>query len=540
MPRIEFNQENNSIELYFDEKPSDADLNTLKENGFRWHAQRKCWYAHNDETKRSVANGIFDRIDEFSETTQQLLRQGNDELDYSVVILQAAKQCEAILIDIITNEGLVVDERGFIDTSDDKRFPHHKRMPVLTYACMSPNLLPDEIRRLLDFIRKGRNMAAHAFTMTKEQANDLLNAFNSFATWYYLHSGAYKNDPAKRMPTYARNISIKNQESVVSMEQEAIANAGKSMDKLEPVIAKIVAEEVQKGVADITGVVKAEAGEIKDKIDELSVLVVGLSEKIGDYQSLVERQLSMAVSAEEEERIIHAFSEECVSKMTDRLEQNEADKNYKRNLADLKETLGDVCWDRLEPRSRTFLISSRIMYDELIVLDDVIDYSGVCLLVTKALEYEMSKRFYAQYLKYLKKEYGKDYSKYPSTMLRKYNGNITTMQKHDFTLGSIAYVFCMKPELKPEDDDSQKVKDKSILLDFAEAVLYENTPRDVIETQIDSFANDIEEIKTKYRNKAAHTNELKKKNAKECFDIILDVQKLLKTMIEAFNRPEEK
>lgn len=544
MARIEINNDIGGIELYFDTVPTEEDKEALKKNGFSWHAEKKCWYAKNTDNNREVASSIFDRIDKFNEETRNIIKVNDAGFDYAVIVMQAGKQCEVILREIIENEGIPVDERGFIDTSNDKRFPHHKNMPLLTYACMSPNLLPPEIRRVMDYIRKGRNMAAHIPAMTREQAEQFMQAFNAFSSWYYFHSGAYKSDQSKRLlaymrllnatPAYSEKTEIK-EEAAAKLEQAAIVTAGTSMDKLEETIARIVSTEVQKGVADVTDVVKNEAGEIKGKLDELSELVAGLSEKIGDYQSLVEKQLSMATTTEEEEHIIHAFTEECVSKMEARFEKNTADKNYKVKLNILKETLGDVCWERLEPRSRTFLISSRIMYEELIVLDDIIDYSGVCLLVTKALEFELSKRFYTKFLKYLKDEYGKDYSQYPSTMLRKYNGNLTVMQKHDFTLGTIAYLFCMKPEGVSE----QKEKDKGILLDFAEKRLYKSAAREEIEVQIDSFAKDIDEVKTKYRNKAAHTNELKKKNAKECFDIVLDVHKLLKTMIEAFDKTEE-
>ena len=489
-------------------------------------------------------NSLFDNLDSFNKTVRKLLSDADDNFDYSVVVLMAGKQCEAILQKIIENEGLPIDERGLVDVSDDKRFPHQHQMTALSYGAMSPNLLPPEMRELVNFIRRGRNVASHhTSTMTKEQAEEFMQAFNAFSTWYYIHYRVYKSDQNARLAAYASmlNIHVKpKEESEEKISEESAAQieqAAKST--VEETISRIVRAEVQKGVSEINDVVRTEAGEIKGKIDELSALVISLSEKIGDYQSLVEKQLEMATSPEEQEHIIHAFTEECVSKMEARFEKNEADKNYKRNLNDLKETLGEVCWNRLDPRSRTFLISSRIMYDELIVLEDIIDYSGVCILVTKALEYELSKRFYTKYLKYLKEEYGKDYSKYPSTMLKTYNGTVSVIQKTDFTLGSVAYIFCIKPELKPGNDTTQRDKDKGILLDFAEKKIYKDTPRDEIESQLDSYARDVDEVKSKFRNKSAHTNELKKSNAKECFDIVLDVQKLLRKMIESFDNTDE-
>jgi hypothetical protein len=51
---------------------------------------------------------------------------------------------------------------------------------------------------------------------------------------------------------------------------------------------------------------------------------------------------------------------------------------------------------------------------------------------------------------------------------------------------------------------------------------------------LNEFAEQVETVKTEYRNPAAHTNELKFVKAQECFDLIVDVEKLLKKMLDAF------
>ena len=38
------NEEKNGIELYFEEIPTPEERKELKENGFRWHGLKKCWY----------------------------------------------------------------------------------------------------------------------------------------------------------------------------------------------------------------------------------------------------------------------------------------------------------------------------------------------------------------------------------------------------------------------------------------------------------------------------------------------------------------
>lgn len=39
------NSQFNSLEIYFDGKPSSAIRDALKELKFRWHGMKKCWYA---------------------------------------------------------------------------------------------------------------------------------------------------------------------------------------------------------------------------------------------------------------------------------------------------------------------------------------------------------------------------------------------------------------------------------------------------------------------------------------------------------------
>ena len=51
---------------------------------------------------------------------------------------------------------------------------------------------------------------------------------------------------------------------------------------------------------------------------------------------------------------------------------------------------------------------------------------------------------------------------------------------------------------------------------------------------LNDFAIQVETVKTEYRNPAAHTNELKYVKAQECFDLIVDVEKLLKKMLDTF------
>ena len=50
------------------------------------------------------------------------------------------------------------------------------------------------------------------------------------------------------------------------------------------------------------------------------------------------------------------------------------------------------------------------------------------------------------------------------------------------------------------------------------------------------YAEDIETVRKDYRNPSAHTNMLQEINAKECMDLVIDVEKLLKRMVDSFDK----
>ena len=150
------------------------------------------------------------------------------------------------------------------------------------------------------------------------------------------------------------------------------------------------------------------------------------------YQSLVEKQIELASSKEEEEHILHAFNDECVDSIISNVANHFNKQEYGTELTKLKLSFGDGAWNKLDESSKTFLVSSKIMFNQFVGMEDIVDYSGVCLLVTKALEVEMSNRFCSKYITYLKAKYpGKDpgkgdVSKFPYSMLDRYGRPLTT------------------------------------------------------------------------------------------------------------------
>lgn len=271
---------------------------------------------------------------------------------------------------------------------------------------------------------------------------------------------------------------------------------------------------------------------IEGKVDNIVAKIEQLSKQISGYQSLVEKQLDMAVTPEEEERIIHAFSEECAERMIGEFNAKIINREYSVELQKLVLSFEKSAWEKMEESSRTFLVSSKLIFNNLIGLHDIVDYSGVCLLITKALEVEMAKRFCKNFLTYLKNKYpGKvNYSQFPTGLLDRYGKPIKP--KH-FTLGSVAYVLCYLKADEITEEQSENNKNK--LLEYSKEKLFSGKSDDEIIGILSDYAESVEEIKNDYRNPSAHTNELKRVDAEQCFALVIDVEKLMKKMLDSFD-----
>lgn len=79
--KIIINKEKNGIEIYFDEKPEQIILNSLKANKFRWSRYNKCWYAKQTEAALNFANSLKNPDTEKIEKTS---KEYEEEKEFSI------------------------------------------------------------------------------------------------------------------------------------------------------------------------------------------------------------------------------------------------------------------------------------------------------------------------------------------------------------------------------------------------------------------------------------------------------------------------
>ena len=58
MPTYKLNTEHNGIEIYFESKPPESMLQELRDNGWRWHSVKRCWFTKKSDKSLALAKKL--------------------------------------------------------------------------------------------------------------------------------------------------------------------------------------------------------------------------------------------------------------------------------------------------------------------------------------------------------------------------------------------------------------------------------------------------------------------------------------------------
>lgn len=457
---------------------------------------------------------------------------GRDE-NYIPIYLKGCQICELMLVLIAHNRGYkcygysvrletVTTSPLAIINMDLLPVPFcSSNLTALDFHKFKSDLnIPPECIKFLRLITSTRNAAAHCVSVTKEIAMEFARAFDYFTRWFKVeHINNLELDSTFRSKVVDRFFSL---EDLFSSPEPSLSSESflHLVEKHSAILETLLSYAVTND---------ARTQNIESSVNEIKKNLATISEKIIDYQSLVAKQIELAQSDSERDRILHAYTDECVSRIVKTIEISHEEQSYELEKNKLIASLGRSAWGKLDETSKTFLISAKVMFNNLIKLEDSIDYSGVCLLITKALEVEINKRFCRQYLDYLYELYDDNYLEYPTSLLGA-NGKPLALDK--FTMGSFAYILCCY--VKKSDTASQLKKNKRLLINYASERIFSSLQISEIETMLSSYANQIEDIRIRFRNPAAHTNKITRCDAENCFCLVLDVERLLKKMLDSF------
>lgn len=488
--------------------------------------------------------------------------QNREMFDYSAPILEAAKVAEAMLDFIAEDFGYRKDSRGLYNANNINT-------PSLMTAFISNKQFPQECRGLLMVIRQIRNQAAHS-TVGYENLIQFSKAFDCFILWFnnskYVQ-GMFDSNSKRKFQDRIQSLEEKITKRLTDSINSSPDNSKKSSNVSTSCGCSFVGATAVTGVMPVVGsligavIAKTEQSTANDnkeslflreldkhlqtlmtgmnmrfdnlesKVDNISEKLDVLSKQIHDYQGLVSRQLELAESEEEKDRIIHGYIDECVEKVVKENMVLSASSEKEVEAEKLRLTLGETAWNRLDAKSKDFLITSKIIFNRLILIKEQIDFSSVVLLVSKTVEYEIARRFCRDFISYLKQTLPghENYKNYPTALLNSFG---TPKKEKNFTLGNAPYLLdpykdeCLSEELRENN--------KKLLLEYCSAKLMVGKSHEEILSALLYFSTEIEDLTKDYRNPSAHTNQITKMEAEQCFNLVIDVEKLLKRMLESF------
>ena len=473
---------------------------------------------------------LLERIQSRLESYRELVKfiVSDSSKNFDLVYLRGYSLCEEILKFVAIRKGYKLNNDGLLEYAGWP--PISIMRPFGNYIIgakeaksFANDLVPKECQKFLMYIRETRNISAH-HGPAKEMSIEFARAIDYFTQWFKEEYIVKLDlDPTVKSKWVARFFSL---EDILSSSKIAKSSKSEQTDLLQLIASQT---ELLKDMLAKANAIEERTQNIEKVLSDIQKNITILCDTIVDYQSLITKQIELAQSDAEVDRLLHAYTEECTNRIVKTIEINQEEQSYKLEKRKLVASLGEQAWDKLDEASRSFLISAKVMFNNLILLDDSLDYSGVCLLVTKALEVELNNRFCKRYLSYLQECYGENYSEYPTALI---GPKGTPLPLEKFTMGSYAFILCGLK--KKGDTEKQQRKNKKRLMEYTSQCILKGLSKEEIEKKLCFFASNIEDIRHRFRNPAAHTNTIRRCDAEDCFSIVLDVEKLLKKMMDSF------
>ncbi len=209
--------------------------------------------------------------------------------------------------------------------------------------------------------------------------------------------------------------------------------------------------------------------------------------------------------------------------------------NMDRYEDDLKDQMSEDVWkNKLSDDSRSCLITAKMNYESMLQMENKkeLDYSGVCLLVTKALDVEMYRRLYTSYVDYLDKKYKRpgNLERWPNSILNKDRTDV--LEAKDFTLGSVMFVVGVDREGNVKNSYVYR-----LFKEYAKDELYKRSLTDSErEIRVKNMVKYVEKVRMDYRNPSAHRNAMDYVTAEACMDYMLETYKKIKEILEDMRR----
>ena len=246
-------------------------------------------------------------------------------------------------------------------------------------------------------------------------------------------------------------------------------------------------------------------------------------ETVNEFVATIKRFSENQLDGDQYKEISDQCSRLLLELQSDPINNDEIREKYQKIIIC---TMGKSAWDKLSETGKKCLISSELTYHDMKDYNQLYDFSSVCLQVSKAVEYELTNRFYGSYIVYLEALHEKSkypklfYDIIPGVLKKQERARVRLLKEQEVTLGTIPFIVGLNMEGRIVDQeayDSFKGYASNRLLQ-----------KDLdIKRTLSKHIQYIIRIKNDYRNKAAHKNPMDVVSAKACLDYVIEVQRAL-------------
>ena len=191
-------------------------------------------------------------------------------------------------------------------------------------------------------------------------------------------------------------------------------------------------------------------------------------------------------------------------------------------------SIGEDTWAKMDKISQKLVVSAEILLERIPKNSDF-DYSVVCLAVTKALEIEIGKRYFSDYVRY---SIDQNIKNLTSGLIK---DGVCTRTEAEFSLEFMEGITGFSVDEEGNMGVIPKFSgDNMVFLEYAFKQLTNTSSKQNSRTMIMNqvFASSV--IRTNFRDAAALGDRLSFNEAKDCMDYLIDEQRAFGVILEQF------
>lgn len=206
------NEEKNGIELYFEGIPTPEERKELKENGFRWHGLKKCWYkSASKEEKKEELKTLKKLIPEEVEELSKKLWNTPDMQKYIVNTYDFYKTQDGFIIELQKTNKIAIDKTMWYDDETDG--PDVNEKNFINY---NNSNMPG--RNLDAYLQEKENLKINGCASGRYDYNGIYFVGINYKQDYLVNCDWFDYDNNKR--DFKRYLTIEEQEDFIKLTEE--------------------------------------------------------------------------------------------------------------------------------------------------------------------------------------------------------------------------------------------------------------------------------------------------------------------------------